>query len=180
MAMKDNDGLMIIRPATIYDISSILDIITQSYQPYKNEIPPDGGFDISDEALNRLIEGNDSMVFIAVKDDCLVGVASGINHEPNIYHLKLLFVSMTFQHQGIASDLLQRFEDIGKEKGCRLFTSNYQIWAPWSRAFYYKNGYREYKDGDETECTLLKPSVEFRKKIGKLNNDYKCFIWKNA
>jgi hypothetical protein len=40
--------------------------------------------------------------------------------------------------------------------------------------------YREYASGDEVAHPGLRDSVELRKAIGKLNNDDKCFIWKEA
>ena len=82
------------------------------------------------------------------------------------------------QRQGIAEKLLATFEQAGKEKGYKLFTTNYQKWAPWSGRFYLKHGYKEYVSGDEVLCSDLIEPVRFYKKIGKLNNDHNCFVWK--
>jgi len=169
-----------IRIATKTETPKILDVINYSYNTFKNTIPANCGFNITLDELNEIVADPCSMVWLAIHDNNIVGVAAGSFYSPKSYHLKLLFVSENIQRNGVGELLLIVFEKYGKENDCCLFTTNYQKWAPWSGKFYIKHGYNEYIPGDEMNTSELQETVIMRKKIGKLNNNDKCFVWKNV
>jgi GNAT superfamily N-acetyltransferase len=169
-----------IREGALLDASSILSVIQQSYTPFLDEIPIHRSLAFTLEEIKTYIEDQRCNLWVAVDEEGVVGVAAGIAYVHTAYHLKLLFVSAKMQNQGVASSLLTTFERSGQEMGYGLFTSNYQTWAPWSRDFYLKHGYKEYEFGDESLCADLCEPIAFLENIGKLNNDCKRFIWKKA
>ena len=169
-----------IKIATKEDASSILTVIRRSYAPYQTLIPADCGFSMSLSEIKSLITDSRSRTWVAEKDKMVIGVATGMAFAPKAYHLKLLFISDKYQRQGVASQLLEAFEQFGREQGYHLITTNFQRWAPWSQSFYLKHGYKAYVPGDEESFSDLQQTVGFYRKIGKLNNDCKCFIWKSV
>ncbi len=178
---KKGGGMrLVIRLATKEDSSSILRVINQSYNPYKNLIPANCGFVTSIEEIIKIMKDESSSCWVAENNDSVIGVATGITIAPRAYHLKLLFIAEHAQRKGIASNLLSTYENSGKKKGYKLLTTNYQKWAPWSRNFYLKQGYKEYIEGDELDFPDLHETISFYRRIGKLNNDRKCFIWKKT
>ena len=169
---------MIIRTAGDKDIPCILQVIIDSYLPYKGQMKDADLPSYDHDEVLFLLNDPASIIWVAEQDNEIIGVASGQAFGPKAWHLKMLFVSGNFQHHGVGDSLLAVFEENGKEQGLSLMTANFLGFAKWSQAFYEKHGYREYVAEDEKNNPDLKEQVSFLKKIGRLNNGDKHFIWK--
>ncbi|WP_255255292.1 GNAT family N-acetyltransferase [Bacillus pseudomycoides] len=82
-------------------------------------------------------------VSFLLKDD--VGkILGGITGTIYFYHLHIdfLWVAESVRHEGYGSQLLNKIEEIAKEKNCRLILlDSFSFQAP---EFYKKHGYREF------------------------------------
>ena len=162
------------------DIPEVLRLIKDSYAPYKEFIGDAGIPEYSYEEVSSLLADEHSDVWVAEENGKITGMAAGTEFGPSAYHLKMLFVGGSSQHKGVGSELLKCFEARGAERRYSLYTANYLDWAKWSGQFYAKHGYREFVPGDEKNNPGLKAQTDFLKKIGKLNNGDKHFIWKST
>ena len=170
---------MDIREANKKDIRDILEVIENSYAPYRDLV---GGVNIpvyTYEEISVLLEDPQSDVWVAEENGKIIGMAAGTEFGPCAYHLKMMFVFGDSQHMGVGSALLRCFEKRGAERHYSFYTANYLDWAKWSWSFYEKHGYREYTPEDEKICLDVKMQAEFLRKIGRLNNGGKHLIWKN-
>lgn len=162
------------------DIPEVLGLIKDSYAPYKELIDGAGIPEYSYEEVCSLASEPHSDVWVAEENSKITGMAAGTEFGPSAYHLKMLFVGGDSQHKGVGGELLKCFEARGAERRHSLYTANYLGWAKWSGQFYAKHGYREFVPGDEKKCLGLEAQTDFLKKIGKLNNGDKHFIWKST
>ncbi len=162
------------------DIPEVLRLIKDSYAPYKELIDGLGIPEYSYEEVCSLLADEHSDVWVAEENGKITGMAAGTEFGPCAYHLKMLFVGGNSQHKGVGSALLRCFEARGAERQHSLYTANYLGRAKWSGQFYAKHGYRVFVPGDEKNCPGLKAQTDFLKKIGKLNNGDKHFIWKST
>ena len=172
--------MVLIREIEEKDIPAVLRLIKDSYAPYKELIDGAGIPEYSYEEVCSLAAEPHSDVWVAEENGEITGMAAGTEFGPCAYHLRMLFVGGGSQHKGVGSELLAHFEARGTERRHSLYTANYLDWAKWSGQFYAKHGYREFVPGDEKNNPGLKAQTDFLKKIGKLNNGDKHFIWKST
>ncbi len=169
---------MPVRKAEKQEIPVLLQLIRDSYIPYREQI---GDTDIpsySSEEIVSLMDDPKSDVWLAEENGEIAGMAAGTELGPCAYHLKMLFVSGHSQHKGVGGALLERFESRGAERHFSLLTANFLDPAKWSRDFYWKHGYREYVPADDEKSPGLKAQADFLRGIGRLNNGSKHLIWK--
>ena len=171
---------MNIRKAQQKDISEILQVVEDSYTPYRNLISDACIPVYSCNEINDLLNETQSDVWVAEKCGRIIGVAAATEFGRSAYHLKMLFVGGDYQHRGAGSRLMDCFEKRGMQRQRLLLTGNYLEWAKWSRDFYIKHHYREYVPGDEENNPALISQTDFLRKIGRLNNGEKHLFWKTG
>ena len=169
---------MHIRKTEKQEIPALLQMIRDSYIPYREQIRKEEIPSYTYDDIASLLDDPKSDVWTAEENGKITGMAAGTELGPCAYHLKMLFVSGHSQHKGIGSALLERFESRGAERHFSLFTANYLDPAKWSRDFYRRHGYREYVPTDEETSPDLKVQAEFLRGIGRLNNGHKHLLWK--
>ena len=169
---------MHIRKTEKKDIPALLQMIRDSYTPYREQIRKEDIPSYNYDDIASLLDNPGSDVWLAEENGRIAGMAAGTELGPCAYHLKMLFVAGDSQHKGVGRALLEQFEKRGAELHHSLFTVNYLDWAEWSRTFYGKHGYREYVPADEEKHPGLKAQADFLRSIGRLNNGEKHLLWK--
>ncbi|MBP5728833.1 MAG: GNAT family N-acetyltransferase, partial [Clostridia bacterium] len=169
---------MHIRKTEKKDIPALLQMIRDSYTPYREQIRKEDIPSYNYDDIASLLDNPGSDVWLAEENGRIAGMAAGTELGPCAYHLKMLFVAGDSQHKGVGRTLLEQFEKRGTELHHSLFTANYLDWAEWSRTFYGKHGYREYVPADEEKHPGLKAQADFLRSIGRLNNGEKHLLWK--
>ena len=169
---------MHIRKTEKKDIPALLQMIRDSYTPYREQIRREDIPSYNYDDIASLLDNPGSDVWLAEENGEIAGMAAGTGLGPCAYHLKMLFVSGQSQHKGVGSILLERFESSGMNRHFSLFTANYLNPAKWSLDFYRKHGYREYLPADEEDYPFLKAQADFLRGIGRLNNGNKHLLWK--
>jgi len=101
------------------------------------------------DSFSRVIQNPNNFVFVAEDKDQLIGFATFsirdvIRYSKPIAELDELFVLEEYREKGIGKQLMEKIEDIAKEKGChRIFIeSHYDHKA--AHKFYEKLGYKNY------------------------------------
>lgn len=120
------------------DTDTVLKIINDAAQAYKDVIPPDRWHDPYMGAAELLSEIAHGVVFWgAWRGDGLIGVA-GIQDRGEVALVRHAYVATTAQRCGCGSALLQHLENMEKEKPILIGT-----WADarWAIDFYRKAGY---------------------------------------
>lgn len=92
---------------------------------------------VTSEQLKKLFLTGHYNVFVAVKNDKIVGVAS----IRNINHISLLFVDGNYHYRGIASELIKYMEDYLKDTTeVTYMTVNS---SPYAVGFYHRLGFKD-------------------------------------
>ena len=139
--------------ATVNDSARIAEIeVFSSRYAYQNIVSDECLFrDMSVEARIPVIRGwiTDQRFELYVYEDPATGVVKGMmgigmcedEDKTNAFELHFIYVDPGFVRQGVGFELLQLFEQKGKEKGC----SEYVIWVlednQMGKNFYEKNLY---------------------------------------
>ncbi|MEY8848545.1 GNAT family N-acetyltransferase [Psychroserpens sp. XS_ASV72] len=107
------------------------------------------GFDKLSIEEGIALESTQQMSFVAMKDNKLVGCASGLAHKngdrySGWFHLTDLFIDKEFRDQGIGSDLLEALEHHTKAIGVQ----NIWLWTSGAATirFYNRHGYRQFTE----------------------------------
>lgn len=120
---------MQIREATAADAPTVNDELlepgfreTAAVDPEFSALDEDG---VADAGIDRWLDDEDRVVFLALVDSDLAGYISGGCHEsPPIYergdytHVDGLYVKPAFRREGVASALFDRIEDWAATRDC--------------------------------------------------------------
>lgn len=104
--------------------------------------------DNSNFTLTEEVEFNDHILIYEI-DKKPVGCLFASNYEyinekfyeKGCMHISNLFVLEEYRHQGIATALLQRIEEIAKDKGVETISSEYSLNNDKSANWHTKNGF---------------------------------------
>ncbi|MEN1937819.1 GNAT family N-acetyltransferase [Paenibacillus sp. 102] len=117
--------------------------ITEQYTPNENEYIKNKVIQYNMSVLPDEVKSPLEYVSFLVKDDA-GKIFGGITGTMYFYHLHIdfLWVDESVRHEGYGSQLLNKIEEIAREKGCRLILlDSFSFQAP---EFYKKHGYREF------------------------------------
>ncbi|WP_410982809.1 GNAT family N-acetyltransferase [Bacillus cereus] len=117
--------------------------IIEQYTPNESEYIKNKVIQYNMSVLPNEVKSPLEHVSFLVKDDA-GKIFGGITGTMYFYHLHIdfLWVDESVRHEGYGSQLLNKIEEIAKEKGCRLILlDSFSFQAP---EFYKKHGYREF------------------------------------
>ncbi|MBC6973281.1 GNAT family N-acetyltransferase [Bacillus sp. Xin] len=117
--------------------------ITEQYTPNESEYIKNKVIQYNMSVLPNEVKSPLEHVSFLVKDDA-GKIFGGITGTMYFYHLHIdfLWVDESVRHEGYGSQLLNKIEEMAKEKGCRLILlDSFSFQAP---EFYKKQGYREF------------------------------------
>jgi len=142
---------------------------TTAVDPEFSELDEDG---VADSGLDRWLDHDDRVAFVAERDGGLVGYIAGVKSEsPDIYargsrtHVDGLYVVEEHRREGVASALFDRIADWARAEGCEFLgvsahVDNDAAVAMYDDAFERKYvSYRRRLDGDSPAFGDRRPAA---------------------
>ena len=169
---------MKIRKTKIDDNESILEIIEDSYSEYLDIIPGDYTYLPSMNFLHDLLGKENTLGLVVEIEKKPIAICIGVTYHSSIFHLSMLYVKKKHQKKKLGRILLEALTNQVLSQHCSVLTTNAQTWAPWSKNFYLKNGFVIFREGEEEYCDTFTLYINNRRKINKLNDNYKILLWK--
>jgi len=129
-----NSDKPIIRPLLIDDYDALINLWDNCRLPYK-PLGRDSRVRLEAEMLKET-----ALFLTAERDGRLIGVVLG-THDGRKAWVNRLAVHPDFQNQGIAAALLEKLEEMFRERGFDVFACLIEDYNQVSMQFFQKNGY---------------------------------------
>jgi ribosomal protein S18 acetylase RimI-like enzyme len=157
------------------DYEEIADISNRADEPflklYNEKEAKEIGF--CTETKEDLIEGEKTREYLCLKvDDKVVSFVSFRLKNPQTVWISHICTNPDCQGNGFGAKLMQKDEEIAKEKGARVVVLETEKQADWAVNFYLKNNYKILSDEDlknhPFDMVIDKPQVPNRYILGKI------------
>lgn len=138
--MKQQENTFVYRMATEKDWEPAMKLAWETFLVFEAREYSREGIEsfrdfISDQWLKKMFLKGEYQMFVALKDETLVGFISVRNE----HHISLLFVDKDYHHRGIGSTLIRKLgEYLITEMGVDYMTVDS---APYALGFYHKLGF---------------------------------------
>jgi len=153
----------------------IADISNRADEPflklYNKDQAKEIGFGL--ETVEDLIEGEKTREYLCLKiDNQIISFVSFRLKNPQTIWVSHICTSSDFQGKGYGAKLMQKIEEIAKERGAKVVVLETERQADWAVNFYLKNNYKILLEEDlkvfPFDKTLDKPQVANRYILGKI------------
>jgi len=170
----ENQEIIIEKPK-IEDYETIADISNRADEPflklYSEKEAKEIGF--CSETKEDLIEGEKTREYLCLKvDDKVVSFVSFRLKNPQTFWISHICTNPDFQGKGYGAKLMQKAEEIAKERGAKVVVLETEKQADWAVNFYLKNNYKILSDEDlkifPFDMAIDKPQVPNRHIFGKI------------
>jgi len=165
--------MTIIKP-TRDDYSQIADISNRADEEflkfYSKEQAKEIGF--GTETAEDLMEGEKTREYLCLKvDNKIISFVSFRLKNPQTIWVSHICTDPNFQKKGYGAKLMQRVEEIAKERNAKVVVLETESRAEWAVNFYLKNNYKILSEEDlkvfPFNMVLDKPPVPNRYVLGK-------------
>ncbi|MFB6208272.1 MAG: GNAT family N-acetyltransferase [Candidatus Nanohaloarchaea archaeon] len=101
------------------------------------------------EYREKMLEESDRVTFVAEEDGAIGFVAAKIDEPPPVFsrgytlHISELYVRKTYRREGIATELMERVIDWGRERGCESVELHVDTPNTEAIEFYREHGFEE-------------------------------------
>lgn len=156
MDFKDNEC---IRQALTDEWEPAMELCWRTFLKYEAPVYSKEGTEnflnfISDEQLYKMFLNGDYKVFVAVKDNKIVGVGSLRAGS----HISLLFVDEKYHRQGIGRKLIKEMQkSMNRTLGIKMTVNA----SPYGEEFYHKLGFIDSGDKVQTDGIIYTPMTLF-------------------
>jgi ribosomal protein S18 acetylase RimI-like enzyme len=153
----------------------IADISNRADEPflklYNEEITKEIGF--ATETEEALIDGEKTREYLCLKvGDKVISFTSFRLKNPQTIWVSHICTDPDFQGKGYGAKLMQKIEEIAKERGAKVVVLETERQADWAVNFYLKNNYKILSEEDlkvfPFDMVLDKPPVPNRYIFGKI------------
>jgi GNAT superfamily N-acetyltransferase len=102
---------------------------------------------VANEDCSRWLEDDDRTMFVAYDPEPIGSVSGGVTDSPALYtrgkncYVDGLYVVPERRREGVASELLDRMQSWGRERGCEYASLSVHVHNEAARSFYEDHGF---------------------------------------